>query len=351
MAKPILQTISDWNAHAAAGGLYSYLVIDGSWQEDLVRLARSIADGWEPLMGEPGERKHEAHRRSPLLIDLNQRPEILEPWVADGFKERLGIVIYARFGLQAMRTSLKRFQTVLLPDSAKPSYFRFFDARTLHCFLSTGFPAQWQDFMQGIELIAAPSDFAHGWTAYRLADEGLEAGREADGTLSWSNIPPQGADKSYEAAFPFRRIGEPQYSALMRCADRSFSIEIALFLIEAFPEECRDINKNELLDLVSDARRKGQALGYDTEDAQFYFAVLAFMGGRDFDEKPEAKSFLSYQYFDPATKLEKWLQEVCRIIPNPKLENLVDKTEVTVTYASGRKVRYRQFSGTILDQK
>jgi Domain of unknown function (DUF4123) len=350
MTDHIRYQLETWIGSAELRSIRSYLVLDGSWQEHLVTQARASAAGWEPLLGEAGEHKNEAHRRSPLVVDIAERQELLGPWLSDGFQHRLGIIVFSKLGLQEIRASLKRFIRLTLPDSKKASYFRFFDARALHCFLATGFPAQWLDFMEGIELIAAPADFCRNWSAYRMSGTALQIGVSADDSfeLAWQPLEAVGDDPAYQAAFPFRRVDEPQYSALLACSDRAFSIEIAQFLQGAFPAAAGGVTRRELLDFVSEARRAGAGQGYDTEDSQFYFAVLAFMGGIDFYLRPETYNFLQFNHADPTAKLETLLQQVCRSMDNPKLVELVDKTEVTVTYASGRQTRHRKFSGKTL---
>lgn len=351
MTPDIRSQLEAWIGVAQSRAIFPYLVLDGSWQEHLVRQARASPIGWEPLLGEAGENKNDAHNRSPLVADISERGDLIGPWLADGFQNKLGIVVFSKLDLQSIRTSLKRFIRLNLPDGAKASYFRFFDARTLHCFLVSGFSAQWLDFMEGIELIAAPSDFSRSWLTYRMSGASLQIGALHDdsGELVWNSVKPNGDDPAYQAAFPFRRVDEPQYSALLKCSDRAFCVEIAQFIRDAFPIESSGMDSQEILDFVSRARRVGIEQGYDTEDSQFYFSVLAFMGGIDFFLKPETHNFLQFNHMDPTTKLEKLLQQVCGAIDNPKLAELVDKTEVTVTYASGRQTRYRKFSGKVLN--
>ncbi|SFR52324.1 DUF4123 domain-containing protein [Litoreibacter janthinus] len=343
--------LEHWSAGAAADGTHAYLVIDGSWQEDLVKLTRAKPHGWEPLFGQPNLPRDEAHARSPLLIDLAQRPELIPFWIEDGFPRRLGIVVFMAHDLSAARTRLKRFQSVLIPSQDEPAYFRFFDGRTLSCFLSTGFSEQWEDFMSGIDTVAAPTDLTQGWTLYRMEEGALLRGIETSpgAEYEWTPIEPQPTDEGYHMAQPFRRIDAPQFEALTACVQRGFYTEITVFIADAFPDLPRAQEHDNVYQLVVAAAETARGKGHEEEDEIYYWAVLTFLLGPDFDQEPKVAKHLAKRHLDMAGKLEQLLSILNETIGSPALTELIDTEESHFEYSDGSKLSFRRRSGKVLE--
>jgi hypothetical protein len=316
-----------------AVGNTPYLVLDSVWQEDLAMRVRANDDGWEPLMGAYGEHKHDAHMRSPLVIDLARHADVIDPWLAEGFPAKLGIVVFSDLPIEGVRSSLKRFSTMLTPEFRKPTYFRFYDARVLYCFLNTGFPRQWADFLRDVAVIAAPSDLAAGWTVYMRHDEKLRVGTEnPDGNgIEWRDVSRAGADDpNYELGFPFRRLTQTQYESILVCCRRGFHAEIHDFLLKAFPEDAADVSTDEMLGLISRAQDTAERLGYSSENCVFYWAVLTFMAGEGFHTTPNTEKYLEIQYMSPENKLETLIEQTNKTLNNPHLTELIDVYEAEI---------------------
>lgn len=339
--------LDQWIAAGNNAGVRSYLVLDATWQTELAATVRAEG-GWEPLLGLAGENRDQSHQRSPLIVDLNERPDIADPWLKEGFPARLGLIIFSRLDLGELRTRLKRFTSVMTPESPKPAYFRFYDARTLSCFLATGFTEQWSDFFEGIEMIAAPSDHAEGWSAFRFINGELNAGFETDlgADVEWKKLTGEGKqDEHYPAAFPFRRIAEPQYSQILACTRRLFHVEIAKFIAKALPEQVRDVSDGDLTAGIDRAHRRVDQLGHDSEDVVFYWAVLSFLYGDDFDQSPATASWLATEWLDIETKLEMLLMESGKAMNNQMLIDLADTMETRAEFADGTTAKWKTRTG------
>lgn len=340
--------ILHWRDLGAQTGHNTYLVIDGSWQPDVTQTVRQVENGWEPLFGLPNVPKSEAHGRAPLLVDLGRREDALDAWIIEGFKERLGVVVFSPLPIEQMRTSLKRFQFMMIPSQDSPAYFRFYDGRVLDCFLRTGFPAQWQDFFTGIATLAAPTDVSEGWTLYRMKNGALQIGitETPQDPAVWTEIPPgTDPDDAYLAADPYRRIAEPQFGQLMACVERGFHIEITNFIRRAFPMLPDSAHSESVLEQVAESDRIARELGYDSEQAIYYWAVLSFLLSPGFQENPEIKAHLAQSHLDIETKLEDLLDALNMDLQSPELTDLIDTNEVHLEYADGEKVAVRTRSG------
>lgn len=337
-----------WIDSYKARGVGSYLALDGSWQQDLVQLVRSRDDGWLPLTGLPQDDKHEAHMRAPLLVDLNVRPDTIPLWLGTGIDERLGLAIFSSLDISDLRLSLKRFQSVMLPDAEAPAFFRYFDGRTFDCFVRTGFPEQWEDFFEGIEGIAAVTDVSVGWTNYVCRNGGVQIGVLNGESMAteWHDMPfepPQ--DDTYAIAKPFRTIGAHQYERLMACCKNAFHIEITNFILKAFPEMPECENPDAILAFVAEAEKQAIALEHDTEGAIFLWCVCAFLFGELFFEDPDLESHMKNQNLDIVARLEQLLEAANADMQNPHVLDLIDTQETYLEDVDGKKVAFRNRSG------
>ena len=342
-----------WLEAARDKAQHAYLLIDGNWQRDLVEMVRSSDDGWEPLFGYPNLPKQEAHLRSPLIVDLFARPEVIEPWLKDGFPARLGMACFSKLPIEEFRTSMKRFQNVHVPAFKEPVYLRFYDGRILNCFLRTGYPEQWQDYLRDIELLMAPTDVSKGWTLYRLSrSQGTlfsASSDDAEETMEWEEVPVTiDETETYLKADPFRTIGPEQYGAIERCARQGFHLEVLRFLEQAFPDVCTPEREKEHLATI--------AMGHDDFDnkqlpgerAAFYWCILVWMLGLGFDMKPQTARHLANGIHDLETKLEDLFLVMNRELRSQHILQLVDTMETHLEFAGGRKVSYKTRSGKML---
>jgi hypothetical protein len=295
----------------------AYLVVDAVWQTDLARSVRATASGWEPLIGAFGERRVEAHWHSPLIVDLEIHSEVVDYWLKRALDSKLGIVVFSRLPIEGIRTSLKRFTTVLTPASKSLAYLRFYDARTLYCFLRSGFAEQWQDFFRDITLIAASTDDSSLWTLFQLSEGVLHIGRQgADGMVfHWYRTDESTSrDPDYQAAMPFRRIAHQQYDLILKCARRGFHKEMHNFLVKAFAQETTEIGgRSEILELIQRAHSNAEISGYGTEDCVFRWVVLSFMCGENFYLLSDVERFLQIKYLSNVGKLSRLLSGVNNI--------------------------------------
>jgi hypothetical protein len=348
---PLRATLERMIAETAIDGSHPFLVFDAVWQEDLARQVRAGDEGWEPLMGSHGEHRHDAHPGSPLIVDLDCLPTVIDPWLDEGFPAKLGIVVFSDLSLAGLRASLKRFTSLLIPEFRSPAYFRFYDARVLYCFLTTGFSRQWADFTRDIQAIAAPSDLSPGWTVFEVADGALTITAE-----NASGGPPikhrltgdEDQDADYDRSFPFRRIGDAQYAAILTCTRRGQDREIHDFLLRAFPDDMVELPEPDSLARIARARATAESLSYDSEDSVFYWAVLSMMAGERFHEADYTAHYLQIAYMSPENKLETLIEEINRTLRNPHLTDLIDVYEVELADASGRRIRYKERSGRVL---
>ncbi|KZK97269.1 MULTISPECIES: DUF4123 domain-containing protein [unclassified Pseudovibrio] len=339
-------------AQAATIDAKPYLVLDASWQEDLASEIRATGeDGWEPLMGSPAEAKQDAHARTPLLVDLTVHPAVLTSWLKVGFPEKLGIIVFSTKAIEELRSSLKRFMSVITPESGKPVYLRFYDARVLYCFLRHGFPEQWQDFFKNIDLIAAPYDYTSSFAVYRLRGEQLQLGIETEDGLDYHWHKHENHDRAvenYRATFPFREIEQRQYDDMMHCAQISFYHEIEQFLRKAFPKETEELQRKELISFFGEAQKHAGKQGYSDESCFFYWAVLSFMAGAEFYQDQDVQRILSQETMSRETRLELLLFNSGVEIDNEALRDLCDVIECKETYADGSSTVYRERSGKII---
>ncbi|KZK95254.1 MULTISPECIES: DUF4123 domain-containing protein [unclassified Pseudovibrio] len=330
-------------AQGAAVGAKPYLVLDASWQDELAGSIRSKGeDGWEPLMGSSAEKKQDAHYRTPLLVDLKVHPEALTTWLEAGFTEKLGIIVFSSKPIEELRTSLKRFISVITPESGKPVYLRFYDARVLYCFLRHGFPEQWKDFFKGIELIAAPYDYTSSFAIYRLREDVLQVGVETEDGKDYRWFTHENKDwavDNYRATFPFRQIEQRQYDDMMFCAQQSFYHEIEQFLRKAFPKETKDVPHKELIEFIGEAQKHADKQGYNDETCFFYWAVLSFMAGLTFYEMDEVLNVLQ----DAALTRETQLADIIYFSGveqnNPKLIEFGELMSVEISDKDDNKVK------------
>ncbi len=303
---PLVETYQSLCKQGQRVGAKPYLVLDGAWQEELIGKIRGHDEGWEPLMGTPAESKHDAHMRSPLLVDLRMHSFALDEWIVGDFLEKIGIVVFSKAKIDELRRSLKRFLHVATPKNTEPVYFRFFDARTLYCFLHYGYPDQWQDFFRDVSLIAAPYDYSAGWAVYQMDGEVLRFGVEKQGGRGWkwhTHENKNRAVKHYRASFPFRTIDERQYTDMMRCAELSFCHEIYDFLKRAFPSETRGIKKKELIKFIDECQRTAAECGFQGEDCVFYWTIIASIYGEKFHMGKYAHRYLNIPWFSREKRL------------------------------------------------
>ncbi|WP_150523835.1 DUF4123 domain-containing protein [Roseibium sediminis] len=307
-------------------GQCPYLILDGAWQKEMVQQVRKSEFGWEPLLFAPGEDKNDAHQRSPLLVDLGIHEHILNTWLEDTFKQKLGIVVFSGLELAALRTSLKRFLSILSPETGKPVFLRFYDARTLYCFLRHGFPEQWADFFRDISVIAAPYDYSPGWTVYKPVGDTLTFGIEKQDRSGWYWRTWQNKDRAvehYKAAFPFRSLGQAQYDEMKRCTELGFQHEIMDFLVSAFPQQTKFISREELLEFVSENQKIAIQQGFAGEDCEYYWVVLAFMCGIDFYEGTYVSRYLGIPWFSREKRLTDILELHYEQAKNPEITRLL----------------------------
>ncbi|MCF6446112.1 DUF4123 domain-containing protein [Nereida sp. MMG025] len=329
-------------------GVGSFLALDGSWQSDLVELVRSQDAGWLPLTGLPQDDKHEAHMRAPLLVDLSLRPDVIPIWLRDGVDKRLGLAIFSTLDIAALRISLKRFQSVMLPDNDQPVFFRYFDGRTFDCFMRTGFPEQWADFFDGIEGIAAITDVSVGWTNYVFSNGSLQIGvlNTTNWVTEWHTLPYEPPeDDTYRIADPFRTIGAHQYARLMDCCRQAFRIEITNFILNAFPDMPDCQNPDAVLAFVAENEKQSIALGHENEDAVFLWCVCAFLFGPLFFEDDELAPFMRNTNIEIVARLEQLLEAANADLDNAKLLDLIDTQETYLEYEDGTKIAFRNRSG------
>ncbi|QUS59062.1 DUF4123 domain-containing protein [Pseudovibrio brasiliensis] len=313
-------------AQAATIDAKPYLVLDASWQEDLASEIRATGEnGWEPLMGSPAEDKQDAHARTPLLVDLTIHPAVLSQWLEEGFPEKLGIIVFSTAAIEELRTSLKRFLSVITPESGKPVYLRFYDARVLYCFLRHGFPEQWQDFFKNIDLIAAPYDYTSSFAVYRLRGEQLQLGIETEDGLDYHWHKHENQDRAvenYRATFPFREIEQRQYDDMMHCAQVSFYHEIEQFLRKAFPKETSGVLRKDLIEFIGAQEKVAINEGFNGENCALYWVLMTMICGTKFYEEEYMGRYLSIPWFSHEKRLLDILAAANGYAENPHIQEL-----------------------------
>ncbi len=322
---PLVRTYQSLCKQGQSVGAQPYLVLDGAWQEDLIGKIREHDEGWEPLMGAPAELKHDSYMCSPLLVDLRMHSFAFDEWIVGDFLEKIGIVVFSKAKINELRRSLKRFLHVATPKNTEPVYFRFFDARTLYCFLHYGYPDQWQDFFRDVSLIAAPYDYSAGWAVRQMDGEVLRFGVEKQGGRGWKWHTHENKNRAvehYRASFPFRTIDERQYTDMMRCAELSFYHEIkdkikkiSLDIIDS-PASLPFGEIQKLAEKSRQFRAKG-------EDAVMYFCVLGYLFGNEFYNGELFKEYMKIQYRLPEELYANIIYEYALDVNSNELKALV----------------------------
>ncbi len=314
-------------AQGATVGAKPYLVLDTAWQQELATSIRDKGpEGWEPLLGSPGERKQDAHYRTPLLVDLTVHSEALDIWLEEGFPEKLGIVVFSKATIEELRTSLKRFISVFTPESRKLVYLRFYDARVLYCFLRFGFAEQWQDFFKNIELIAAPYDYTTSFAIYRLRDDVLRVGVETQDGKDYRWFTHENKDRAvqnYRATFPFREIEQRQFDDMMFCAQQSFYHEIEQFLRKAFPRETKGIQRKDLIEFIGQQDKEASSRGYIGRKCSFYWITMTMICGVDFHEDVHTARYLSIPWYSKQRRIFDILVIANDHLKNPHIAELL----------------------------
>lgn len=348
----LVETFSDLQRRASAtADARPILVLDAAWSPDLAREVRGCEQGWLPLLAHPGEDRADAHPRSPLLVDLTELPAIGTSWIENGFDKLTGIALFSSAGLEEMRLHLKHFTSVITPTSSKTELFRFFDARSLNCFLLTGFPEQWDDVFRGVVAFAAPADVTHGWAFYRLDRRGLRYSfQRGDGAFKERVLEGSNVDEHYKASLPFRRIAKPQYEAMKRCFRHGFRIEMARFLVRAFPDETLELNEDEILQAVVTADETIMDRGYEDEDTRFSWVVASFLAGPDFDRRDAVQAYLAAAPGSLCQRLDNLLIHIGEQQNNLPLIDLADKRIVTRTSRTGHYVKFYERSLRVIER-
>lgn len=339
MTVHLQSTLEHWINSGKRKFIHAYLLLDGSWQEQLAESIRAKSTHWEPLIGPFGLNKGQSHPRAPIIVDLAQAPEFIPDWLATGFQTKLGIVVFSELKLEALRVSLKRFTSVLTPESSRPAYLRLYDGRALGCFLQTGFATQWDDFFRNISLIAAPSDYSKGWALYRRVPEGLQIEYGFDErpaapkafVLKGENK----ADEPYDAYFPYRKIGKVQYERMNQCSEQALDSDVYDFFSDALPEQAAKIRREDALIQIRRSRAKAITFGYDTEECIFYWSLISLIVGESFYLHNVVSQYLQVVYVPSEAKLEEILKHINLTLKNKKIDRLIKVWTVTYTYADG----------------
>jgi hypothetical protein len=135
---------------------------------------------------------------------------------------------------------------------------------------------------------------------------------------------------------------------IIACSRRAFHVEIAQFLYRAFPDETAPQDALALMSFVERCHARVEQLGHESEDIVFYWALLSFMGGEDFDADAETSSYLRTTWLSMETKLERIIEQVNLTLKIPELAELIDTEETVAEYEDARIVRWRRRSGKIL---
>jgi hypothetical protein len=111
-----------------------FAVLDGASVPGLVQKLYALKPEYECLYR--GELAPDMAEVAPYLVRLDERSEMTEWILGEGWGKHWGIFALAQADLHAMRQHFRRF-LVVHDEAGKPMYFRFYDPRVLRQYLPT----------------------------------------------------------------------------------------------------------------------------------------------------------------------------------------------------------------------
>jgi len=163
MSPEVLSTpasLEQFSRLSRSGSLYA--VLDACKQPEVLQKCNRLGPRSVSLYRGSAEKDY-AHI-APYLVVLDS--ELIE-WIAERIWDRpWGIFVYCDSGHEALRTHLRHFLTVRLPDRSEV-FFRFYDPRVLRTFLDSSTPSELETFFGPVRAYAVGETGGDNVTLFR----------------------------------------------------------------------------------------------------------------------------------------------------------------------------------------
>lgn len=214
-----------------------------------------------------------------------------------------GVFIMSKSGLETLRTHLRRFLIVQLPDGER-WFFRYYDPRILKFYLENCRADELEIFFGPVRGFGVPDQ--HG-------DQIIILHMPGDSSSTWSA----------SATAPPWHMSREQYDALTGASREELGDRIAHHLEKLSPQRYAGLGEAEVRQLVRYGLNKAASYGLSRETDLRSFVELIFAFGPDFDENPT---------FPWARAI---LQDVSLADPGARLARLLERARHAAATASG----------------
>jgi hypothetical protein len=248
-----------------ANGGYLYALLDGyeipSLQEKIDEVGPEYAVSL--FLGE-----NESHyfEWPPYLMALTEAT--LDWLLQTAGKTSWGVFIFSKSGLETLRTHLRRFLILRLPDGER-WFFRFYDPRLLQIYLESSHARE-------LELFYGPVR-AFGITQENSSDVLL---------LQFERENAPTSDSSRSVVIPQSRSQEQVCSPATEIPPE-FEESMLRYVKAAFPIRTQNMGDNAVREMISYGYRRAELYRFTRESDREQFVELSFLLGRDFDSSPE----------------------------------------------------------------
>jgi len=234
---------------------------------------------------------------APYLIQID--PPTLEWMRQTVWKSPCGVFLLSKSGLETLRTHLRRFLMVQLPDGER-WFFRFYDPRILKVYLENCRPDELEIFfgpVRSFGIVDAESDQI---LLLHTSIEGRPITQSSSGDQSVWQIRPE------------------QYQALDAATHKDLEDRMMRHVKRLFPQRCSSLGEDEVRRMVRHGSAKAADYRLSREADLCRFVELSFAFGRDFDRDPRypwaSEALQDSSITEPGARLAKAYENARRII-------------------------------------
>jgi len=210
-----------------------------------------------------------------------------------------GVFLLSKSGLETLRTHLRRFLMVQLPDGER-WFFRYYDPRILKVYLQNCRTDELEIFFGPVR-------------SFGIVDA------EADQILLLhTSIEGRPITQSSSSSDSLWRIRPEQYQALDAAVHQDLEERMMQHVRKLFPQRCSSLGEDQVRQLVRHGSAKAAGYQLSREADLCRFVELAFAFGRDFDRDPRypwaSEVLRDASIAEPAARLAKVYENARRIV-------------------------------------